>query len=197
MRYIVKNKLFSLKSFCSNINTLIFRQRCSHLGPLTITQVIEKVGAKSALNGPFFWDLNCPSGQMCISFLSTIGWLVFAKFLMDWIFVGAVDPKVLAKCDLCHNDPCQNGATCRPLPNRDYECVCAPGFYGKNCDAVIDACYGNPCTNNAKCQVKEAGRFTWVLLLPSPVIISMIPFERTWCQIKFKHHYEIFTFIEN
>ena len=44
MRYIVKNKLFSLKSFCSNINTLILRQRYSHLGPLTITQVIEKVG---------------------------------------------------------------------------------------------------------------------------------------------------------
>ena len=52
-------------------------------------------------------------------------------------FSGEVDPKILAKCDLCHNDPCQNGATCRPLPNRDYECGCAPGFYGKNCDAVI------------------------------------------------------------
>ena len=56
-------------------------------------------------------------------------------------FSGEVDPKILAKCDLCHNDPCQNGATCRPLPNRDYECGCAPGFYGKNCDAVIGISY--------------------------------------------------------
>ena len=84
----------------------------------------------------------------------------FWQILTDSCFAGAIDPKVLAKCDLCHNDPCQNGATCRPLPNRDYECVCAPGFYGKNCDAVIDACYGNPCTNNAKCEVVEAGRFS-------------------------------------
>lgn len=45
------------------------------------------------------------------------------------------------------------------MPNRDYECLCAPGFYGKNCDAVIDACYGNPCTNGATCKVLEAGRF--------------------------------------
>ena len=45
-------------------------------------------------------------------------------------------------------------------PYRDYECLCAPGFYGKNCDAVIDACYGNPCTNDAKCEVVEAGRFS-------------------------------------
>ena len=73
---------------------------------------------------------------------------------------GKIETEILAKCDLCHNDPCRNGASCRPLPNRDYECACAPGFYGKNCDAVIDACYGNPCTNGATCQVMEAGRFT-------------------------------------
>jgi hypothetical protein len=45
------------------------------------------------------------------------------------------------------------------LPNRDYRCECTPGFYGKNCEAVIDACYGNPCENRAKCEVVEAGRF--------------------------------------
>eukprot|EP00096_Caligus_rogercresseyi_P013821 TRINITY_DN6421_c0_g1_i2.p1 TRINITY_DN6421_c0_g1~~TRINITY_DN6421_c0_g1_i2.p1 ORF type:complete len:1396 (-),score=344.95 TRINITY_DN6421_c0_g1_i2:865-5052(-) len=70
-----------------------------------------------------------------------------------------IPSNILAKCDLCHTSPCQNGAACKPLPNRDYKCICAPGFYGKNCDSVIDACYGNPCVNGATCKVVEAGRF--------------------------------------
>ena len=74
--------------------------------------------------------------------------------------IGPVGQDILAKCNLCHNNPCRNGASCQSLPNRDYECICAPGYYGKNCDAVIDACYGNPCTNGATCKVLEAGRFT-------------------------------------
>lgn len=72
---------------------------------------------------------------------------------------GDIDPSILSKCDLCYTDPCQNGASCNSLPNRDFECKCAPGFYGKTCTEVIDACYGNPCVNDAKCQVLEAGRF--------------------------------------
>ena len=76
------------------------------------------------------------------------------------VLSGDIDPRILAKCDLCQNDPCENGASCRPLPNRDYECMCVPGFYGKNCEAIIDACYGNPCDNGATCKVMEAGRFT-------------------------------------
>jgi len=72
---------------------------------------------------------------------------------------GEIDPSILSKCDLCFTDPCQNGASCRSLPNRDFECRCAPGFYGKTCTEVIDACYGNPCVNGANCQVLEAGRF--------------------------------------
>ena len=71
-----------------------------------------------------------------------------------------VDASILSKCDLCYTEPCQNGASCRSLPNRDFECVCAPGFHGKTCSEVIDACFGNPCVNDGKCQVKEAGRFS-------------------------------------
>jgi len=71
-----------------------------------------------------------------------------------------VDASILSKCDLCYTEPCQNGASCRSLPNRDFECACAPGFHGKTCTEVIDACFGNPCTNNGQCQVMEAGRFS-------------------------------------
>jgi len=73
--------------------------------------------------------------------------------------IGDVEPAILSKCDLCYTNPCQNGASCNPLPNRDFKCDCSPGFYGKTCTEVIDACYGNPCVNEATCQVLEAGRF--------------------------------------
>lgn len=74
--------------------------------------------------------------------------------------LGDVAPDILSKCDLCFKAPCSNGASCRSLPNRDFQCDCAPGFYGKTCTEVIDACYGNPCVNGAVCQVMEAGRFS-------------------------------------
>ena len=67
--------------------------------------------------------------------------------------------QVLAKCDLCYTHPCENGATCRSLANRSYECECAPAFYGPNCQYKIDACYGNPCRNFGTCKILEAGRF--------------------------------------
>ena len=71
---------------------------------------------------------------------------------------------MLAKCDTCFTFPCKNGATCRPTAERDYECVCAPGYHGKYCEAAIDACYGNPCRNGATCKVLEEGRFRFVLV---------------------------------
>lgn len=75
---------------------------------------------------------------------------------------GKISNEVLAKCDTCFTFPCKNGATCRPAAERDYECVCAPGYHGKYCEAAIDACYGNPCRNGATCKVLEEGRFRWV-----------------------------------
>ncbi|XP_069958777.1 protein slit-like isoform X2 [Cherax quadricarinatus] len=74
--------------------------------------------------------------------------------------VPKVPDEVLAKCDLCYTHPCENGATCRALANRSYECVCAPAFYGSNCQYKIDACYGNPCRNLGTCKILEAGRFS-------------------------------------
>ncbi|XP_076059320.1 slit guidance ligand isoform X2 [Oratosquilla oratoria] len=73
---------------------------------------------------------------------------------------GKVPDKVLAKCDLCYTHPCENGAACRPLANRSYECVCPPAYHGTNCQYKIDACYGNPCKNQGTCKVVEAGRFS-------------------------------------
>lgn len=70
-----------------------------------------------------------------------------------------VPDDVLAKCNQCYTRPCDNGGTCRSLPGRQFECICAPGFYGDQCQHRIDACYGNPCDNGGTCKVYEMGRF--------------------------------------
>ena len=44
-------------------------------------------------------------------------------------FSGEIDPSILSKCDLCFTEPCQNGASCRSLPNRDFECRSVGTFY--------------------------------------------------------------------
>ena len=38
--------------------------------------------------------------------------------------------------DECHNNPCQNGASCLNGENR-YDCTCKPGFSGINCETGI------------------------------------------------------------
>lgn len=79
--------------------------------------------------------------------------------------------EILAKCDACYTFPCKNGATCRPTGERDYECVCAPGYHGRLCESAIDACYGNPCSNGATCKVLEEGRFRYKNFNASRIIL--------------------------
>ena len=52
--------------------------------------------------------------------------------------------------DDCLSNPCQNNGTCNNLIN-GYECVCSPGFTGKDCDININECESNPCQNNGAC----------------------------------------------
>ncbi len=102
--------------------------------------------------------LTTPSSQ----FICNGGYNVLRICVQSWYYyyAGSDDFHLRAKCDLCLSSPCQNGASCESKPNRDYQCHCEPGFYGKNCEAIIDACYGNPCANDGRCNVMEAGRFT-------------------------------------
>ncbi|XP_055904656.1 protein slit isoform X2 [Eupeodes corollae] len=71
-----------------------------------------------------------------------------------------ISNEILSKCDACYTMPCQNKGECNPLPQRDYQCRCQPGYHGRHCEFMIDACYGNPCRNNATCTVLEEGRFS-------------------------------------
>ncbi len=71
-----------------------------------------------------------------------------------------VSNEILSKCDACFTFPCQNDGQCSPMVERQYECICKPGYHGKHCEFMIDACYGNPCRHNATCNVLEEGRFS-------------------------------------
>ncbi|XP_055692346.1 protein slit isoform X2 [Lutzomyia longipalpis] len=73
---------------------------------------------------------------------------------------GRVSNEILSKCDACYTFPCRNNAQCHPLPERQYECRCTPGYHGEHCEYMIDACYGNPCRHNSTCTVLEEGRFS-------------------------------------
>ena len=47
-----------------------------------------------------------------------------------------------------------NGARC--INNgQDYNCICASGYTGQNCERQIDFCATTPCQNGATCEVSE------------------------------------------
>lgn len=53
------------------------------------------------------------------------------------------------------SDLCKNGATCLEISSihgsSDYQCVCQPGWQGKNCDQDVPDCSPNSCAPNAQC----------------------------------------------
>ncbi|KAK2169270.1 hypothetical protein NP493_1196g00053 [Ridgeia piscesae] len=55
--------------------------------------------------------------------------------------------------DTCAEEKCQNGATCSDNSDKDgvYQCHCASGFTGYNCQHNVDECASNPCHNGATC----------------------------------------------
>lgn len=57
----------------------------------------------------------------------------------------------------CASNPCNFGGTCIDLIN-DFQCVCAEGFIGKTCQAVIRLCpTEKPCGDRGVCVDKPTG----------------------------------------
>ena len=74
-----------------------------------------------------FWLTN---PKTSVSYFNQNAPFSFHRVLIfDFLFSGEIDPSILSKCDLCFTDPCQNGASCRSLPNRDFECRSVETFY--------------------------------------------------------------------
>ena len=55
---------------------------------------------------------------------------IYASIKLTIILVNAVLFYVL---EICPNDFCQNAGTCRESTTQNFECDCAPGFSGDNC----------------------------------------------------------------
>lgn len=50
-------------------------------------------------------------------------------------------------CEACNSNPCANGSTCR-AKGSTYECICAEGWNGTDCEIDIDECKtANTCQN--------------------------------------------------
>ncbi|XP_078342465.1 uncharacterized protein LOC144628269 isoform X2 [Oculina patagonica] len=66
---------------------------------------------------------------------------------------GAVRQQICTAIDFCSSNPCQNGAKCVSLPS-GFECVCPPGWQGKDCGTDIDECATSMthCPENQICQ---------------------------------------------
>ena len=45
--------------------------------------------------------------------------------------------------DFCASGPCMNGGACSTMP-RGYQCMCAGGFIGENCESMMDDGFGRP-----------------------------------------------------
>ncbi|KAL4221641.1 hypothetical protein ACF0H5_019897 [Mactra antiquata] len=59
----------------------------------------------------------------------------------------------------CMSLPCKNDATCMMLNVDTYECLCAKGYTGSDCEAPIDMCTESPCHPSATCSLTDSGKF--------------------------------------
>ncbi|XP_053565811.1 delta and Notch-like epidermal growth factor-related receptor [Bombina bombina] len=63
--------------------------------------------------------------------------------------------------DACHNNPCQNNATCTDTLQKHYgenaTCSCLPGYTGDHCQSLVDHCFPQPCRNGATCVTSLSG----------------------------------------
>ncbi|KAL4236643.1 biological adhesion [Mactra antiquata] len=71
--------------------------------------------------------------------------------LANFNFFGVDNQQVVVEVDGCFEEPCLNGATCKPIPPYSHECICPRGFTGVFCQENINECGGNPCLNGGIC----------------------------------------------
>ncbi len=56
------------------------------------------------------------------------------------------------------------------MQENDYECMCASGWGGKNCDTSVNECASNPCQNGGEC---EDGQNRYTCNCPVGCVLKM------------------------
>ncbi|KAG8188529.1 hypothetical protein JTE90_004764 [Oedothorax gibbosus] len=65
----------------------------------------------------------------------------------------------ISTCDSCSSNPCLHGGACQEaLTMVGYNCICPPGFSGRDCEKVGEACYPGVC-GEGRCINKPGGGF--------------------------------------
>ena len=73
--------------------------------------------------------------------------------------------------DICFNNPCLNGGTCRQYSDTAAYCMCHQAYSGAICE-YVSKCINNPCQNGGNCSVKLTEPYykcTWYLFINSNV----------------------------
>ncbi|XP_061694021.1 protein jagged-1b [Syngnathoides biaculeatus] len=75
--------------------------------------------------------------------------------LCDTNWGGHLCDKDLNYCGT--HQPCMNGGTCINTGPDKYQCLCAEGYSGANCERAEHACLSNPCSNGGSCSETSHG----------------------------------------
>lgn len=65
----------------------------------------------------------------------------------------------ISTCETCSSNPCLHGGVCQEaLTMVGYNCICPPGFSGRDCETVGEACYPGVC-GEGRCINRPGGGF--------------------------------------
>jgi len=95
----------------------------------------DNYGSYTCQCQPGFGGINCEIVNICIIFLE------YHKMYLN-VFIKDLNE--------CISYPCQNGGQCRGQVGT-YECRCAPGFMGRNCEINVNDCESASCPENSIC----------------------------------------------
>ncbi|XP_061545727.1 protein jagged-1b isoform X2 [Phycodurus eques] len=128
-------------------NTAICRQGCS-----TEHGSCQEPGGCTCLYG---WQGQycdkCIPHPGCVHGTCVEPW----QCLCDTNWGGHLCDKDLNYCGTHH--PCMNGGTCSNTGPDKYQCSCAEGYSGANCERAEHACLSNPCSNGGSCSETSHG----------------------------------------